>query len=105
MISYTLDDVRKLGGIDQEEEDRTELAIFDYNNLLEEVIKEKKTPEASLMEYIGAYHSIVYDPTTRELLMIFLFKVPVDDMPKYMNDSGDLAWRSKLSRWRMAIGK
>lgn len=114
MIRYTIDEIRILAAIYQEKSlkpniPESELAEygeqFSYTNLMEYIIKEKENSEASLMEFIGAYDSVVYDAESWKMLRTFLFDEPIEKMPTYMNETGAYEWKSKVAQWRLNIGK
>ena len=115
MNIYTIDDVRVLAKIYEdyntsiegvtEEEMEKYGGNFSYIDLMETVIKEKKLPGASLLEFIGAYDMAAHPPEGWEPINHFLFEAPLSDMPKHINDSGGEEWKKKVARWRLQIGK
>jgi len=114
MNIYTLEDVKVLAEIYDEkavpsgltEEEAKEFgAHFSYTGLMETVIKDKKLPGASLLEFIGAYDNVVYDDTTRDMLFHFLFIHPLTEMSTHINDTGAEEWKNKVATWRFKIGK
>jgi hypothetical protein len=114
MIEYTLDEIKLLADlynsesvkIDIPPKDQTEFGpFFSYTQLMDTVIKEKSTSEASLMEFLGAYESVVYDSTSYNILHEFLFDTPLKNMSLHINKEGQESWMSKVSRWRLKIGK
>ena len=115
MNIYTIDDVRLLAKIYEEynttikgltDEEMVQFGLkLSYIDIMETVIKEKESPEASLMEFIGAYDMAAFPPTGWEPLNYFLFKAPLIDMPKHINDSGKDEWKKKVAQWRLQIGK
>ena len=116
MNIYTIDDVRLLAkiyeeyntaiaGLTEEEKNRFGTAAFSYISLMEIIIKEKESPEASLLELIGAYDMVAHPPEGWEPINHFLFEAPLSDMPKHINDSGGEEWKKKVARWRLQIGK
>lgn len=115
MNIYTIDDVRLLAKIYEEyntsiegltEEEMTQFGTrFSYIDLMETVIKEKESPEDSLMEFIGAYDMAAYPPEGWEPINHFLFEAPLSEMPKHINDSEGEEWKKKVAQWRLQIGK
>jgi len=109
MNSYTIDDLKILAQIYQSnfcaELQETYEGYFSYIKLMEKVIEEKRTPENSLIEFIGAYDSVVYDANSRNMLHDFLFNTPLEDIPMYINDNGREVWKAKIAQWRLKIAK
>jgi hypothetical protein len=114
MNTYTIDDVRALAQIYEEnavpsvlsEEDKKLYGgNFSYVELMEAVIKDKKLPEASLLEFVGAYDNVVFDQKSHDMLFNFLFVLPLRDMSTHINDKGSEEWKNKVATWRFQIGK
>jgi len=114
MNTYTIDDLKILAQIYQDNSDPSPLTpeqletyegYFSYPKLMEKVIEEKKTPEDSLMEFIGAYDSVVFDSKSWQMLHNFLFYTSIDKMPLHINDKGQEIWKAKVAQWRLKIAK
>lgn len=114
MDKYTLDDVRILASIYEEKVEPSFLSdediekyggSYSYIKLIETIIKEKETPENSLMEFIGSYESAVYDSKSWQQLHSFLFDIFIDEMPTFINDKEHGGWRSKVAQWRLKVRK
>lgn len=78
---------------------------FSYHNLFNEIIDEKKTPEASLMEFFGAHLCAVNNNESRSYLSNLLFHIPLDEMPLLITSNEDNKWKEMLAKWRLKIGK
>lgn len=115
MITYTFEDIDVLAQIYQNtipklnmeayNLDTSHINAFNYHNQIKEIIKEKKTPSATLMEFLGAYESAVNDPASKEFLHKFLFEEPLDEMPLFISSKGEKTWKDMVSIWRLKIGK
>jgi hypothetical protein len=114
MIKYTFDEIRLLAQIYDEATGSIQVALnrvmasikpYNYTELLEISIKEKGTPESSLINFLGAYDAIVYNKESWEMLHRFLFKEPIESMALHINDTGADIWKSKVAKWRLQINK
>ena len=113
MNIYTIEDIRILAQIYSEniieylskKEIEQYGGAFSYTDLMETIIKDKKLPGASLMEFLGAYESVVYDEKSSKVLHDFLFETPIEEMPLHINDEGTLLWQNRVATWRLKINK
>jgi hypothetical protein len=111
MINYTLEDLEVLASI----YDQTNVALsdealfkfpnFKYTSLMDDIIKIKKTPRESLIEFIGNHDCVGYTPEKWEEVKSFLFDTSLKDMPLQINNSEDDGWKIKVAKWRLQIGK
>jgi hypothetical protein len=114
MNTYTLDEVRLLAQIFNDNADLSHLSqeeadiwhsTVNYPGMLEEVIVEKISPQAILMEFLGAYENLVNNEETRLILHEFLFSTPLSDMPLHINDKDTSYWKHKIALWRLKIDR
>jgi|WetSurMetagenome_2_1015567.scaffolds.fasta_scaffold75281_2 hypothetical protein len=115
MNRFTITDVQVLGQVYNDnipndtgltDKDIKEFgSALDYEDLMKRVIAEKETPEKSLMEFLGAYDSVVYDEKSWNMLHDFLYQTPLNDMPRYLNCSESELWKSRIAQWRLKINK
>ena len=115
MNRFTITDVQVLGQVYNEnvpkntgltEEDIKKFGNpLDYVELMDNVIKEKETPEKCLMDFIGAYDSVAYNEESWKMLHDFLYETPLREMPMHLNDNGTELWKSKVAQWRLQINK
>jgi len=114
MIIYTIEEVRAFARIYQGHSEPSGLTTeemekyggnFDYVELMESVIKDKKLPGASLTEFLGAYEMVGANPEGWQILRHLLFEAPLKEMPKHINDSGKEAWKARVAQWRLQLNK
>jgi hypothetical protein len=115
MNEYTIEDIKILAQV-YDDENSSAIGLtpeeisqfggaFSYQDLMGTIIKEKETPEDSLMEFLGAYESVVFDEISRKRLHDFLFTTPLEEMPLHINDKDTFIWRFRVAIWRLRINK
>lgn len=114
MINFTMDDVKKLADLyeaNAEPNPMTPEEIaqygggFNYPDLMDSIIEERVTVEATVLEFIGAYENAASCSEDYNVIREFIFEQPLNNLPKYINKSEDEPWKSMIASWRLSLGK
>lgn len=114
MIKYTIEDLKKLAEIYnnlyrkplENFSNIQDIELFDYNNLINHILKEKNNKiEDTLIELIGYYEFVVSDLSSFISLYNLLFEIPLSALPLFSSSENYDSWKNTIIQWRTLIGK